>query len=86
MRGAILPLTQYAFPAWYSVKKKHRDNFTFTILILSSHLHLRLPSGWSFQQKYWMKCVVQFRATHEARLTNELRVAESFRECEEINV
>jgi hypothetical protein len=30
MRGAIPSLSQYAFMAWYSVKKKHRDNFTFT--------------------------------------------------------
>jgi hypothetical protein len=28
MRGAILPLPQYAFMAWCLVK--HRDNFTFT--------------------------------------------------------
>jgi hypothetical protein len=27
MRGATLPLPQYAFMAWYLVK--HRDNFTF---------------------------------------------------------
>jgi hypothetical protein len=30
MRGAIPPLTQYAFMAWCLVKRKHRDNFTFT--------------------------------------------------------
>jgi hypothetical protein len=29
MSGAIPPLPQYAFMAWCSVKKKHRDNFTF---------------------------------------------------------
>jgi hypothetical protein len=28
MRGAISPLLQYAFIAWCSVEKKHRDNFT----------------------------------------------------------
>jgi hypothetical protein len=28
MLGDIPPLLQYAFMAWYSVKKKHRDNFT----------------------------------------------------------
>jgi hypothetical protein len=28
MCGAIPPLLQYAFLAWCSVKKKHRDNFT----------------------------------------------------------
>jgi hypothetical protein len=28
MRGAILPLPQYVFMAWCSVKRKHRDNFT----------------------------------------------------------
>jgi hypothetical protein len=27
----ILPLPQYAFMAYFSVKKKHRDNFTFTM-------------------------------------------------------
>jgi hypothetical protein len=25
-----IPIPQYDFLAWYSVKKKHRDNFTFT--------------------------------------------------------
>jgi hypothetical protein len=30
MSGAIPPLPYYAFMAWCSVKKKHRDNFTFT--------------------------------------------------------
>jgi hypothetical protein len=29
MSGAIPPLSKYAFMAWCSVKKKHRDNFTF---------------------------------------------------------
>jgi hypothetical protein len=32
MSEAIPPLPQYAFMAWCSVKKKHRDNFTFTLL------------------------------------------------------
>jgi hypothetical protein len=32
MRGAIPPLPQYAFMAWYLAK--HRDNFTFTFLYL----------------------------------------------------
>jgi hypothetical protein len=31
MNGAIPPLPKYAFMAWCSVKKKHRDNFTFTL-------------------------------------------------------
>jgi hypothetical protein len=30
MSGAIPPLPQNALMAWCSVKKKHRDNFTFT--------------------------------------------------------
>jgi hypothetical protein len=35
MRGDIPPLPQYAFMAWFSVKrKKHRDNFTFLLLLL----------------------------------------------------
>jgi hypothetical protein len=43
MRGAIPPLPQYAFMAWYSVKKKHRDNFTFTnILLLNVPLQIFL--------------------------------------------
>jgi hypothetical protein len=29
IRGAIPPFLQYAFMAWCSVKRKHRDNFTF---------------------------------------------------------
>jgi hypothetical protein len=36
MRGAIPPLPQYAFMAWYLVK--HRDKFTFY------HLRVGLPS------------------------------------------
>jgi hypothetical protein len=32
MRGAIPPLLQYVFMAWYLVR--HRDNFTFTFYIL----------------------------------------------------
>jgi hypothetical protein len=32
MSGDIPPLPKYAFMVWFSVKKKHRDNFTFTIL------------------------------------------------------
>jgi hypothetical protein len=35
MRGAIPPLTQYAFMAWCSVKKKHMDNFIFTLFLSS---------------------------------------------------
>jgi hypothetical protein len=30
MHGAILSFPQYAIMAWYLVKKKHRNNFTFT--------------------------------------------------------
>jgi hypothetical protein len=30
MCGAILPLPKYAFMAWCSVKKQHKDNFTLT--------------------------------------------------------
>jgi hypothetical protein len=29
MRGALPPLSQYAFMAWCSVGKKHRDKLTF---------------------------------------------------------
>jgi hypothetical protein len=29
MHGAIPLLPQYAFMVWFSVKKKHRGNFTF---------------------------------------------------------
>jgi hypothetical protein len=29
MRGAVTPLSHYAFTVWFSVKK-HRINFTFT--------------------------------------------------------
>jgi len=32
MRGATHPLPQYAFMAWCSVKKNHRNNFTFTFI------------------------------------------------------
>jgi hypothetical protein len=31
MRGAILPLPQYAFVAWCSLKQEYRDNFNFTL-------------------------------------------------------
>jgi hypothetical protein len=33
MGGAIHPLPQYAFMAWCLVKKKHRNNFTFTFYL-----------------------------------------------------
>jgi hypothetical protein len=33
MIGVISSLPKYAFMAWYSAKKKHRGNFTFTCLI-----------------------------------------------------
>jgi hypothetical protein len=36
MSGAIHPLPQYAFITLGSVKKKHRDNFTFTCRLLLS--------------------------------------------------
>jgi hypothetical protein len=29
MRGAVPPFPQYAFMEWFSVKKEHRDKFTF---------------------------------------------------------
>jgi len=31
MRGARVPLPQYAFMAWCSYKKAQRDNFTLTL-------------------------------------------------------
>jgi hypothetical protein len=31
MLGAIPPLPHYAFMGWYSVKRKHGDNFTFIV-------------------------------------------------------
>jgi len=38
MRGTIPPLPQYAFVAWCSVKKKHKDNFTTFIQSLFTEL------------------------------------------------
>jgi hypothetical protein len=47
--GHIPPLPQYAFMASCSVKKKLRDNFTFTLKILqNSYVGVKLglsPSG-----------------------------------------
>jgi hypothetical protein len=34
MCGAIPPLPQYSFMAWFSIKEKHRDNFTFYLFNL----------------------------------------------------
>jgi len=42
MHGTISPLPQYAFMAWCSVKKKHRDNFTFTLYELVNDTGLDL--------------------------------------------
>jgi len=39
MTEAIPPLSQYAFMAWRSVKKKHRDNFTFTFTFLHNIIY-----------------------------------------------
>jgi hypothetical protein len=33
MIGAIPPLPQYAFMAWYSVKEKYMGNFTFYLYL-----------------------------------------------------
>jgi hypothetical protein len=48
MRGATPPLPQYAFMAWCSVKKQHRDNFTFiinTCLDPMSHIPISGETG-----------------------------------------
>jgi hypothetical protein len=37
MSGAIPPLSQYVFMAWYLVK--HRDNFTFTFMVSMKREH-----------------------------------------------
>jgi hypothetical protein len=39
MRGAIPPFLQYVFMAWCLIK--HRDNFTFTIVLLTFHYDQR---------------------------------------------
>jgi hypothetical protein len=38
MREAMPPLHQHAFIAWRSVKKKHRDNFTYISLDIEIRL------------------------------------------------
>jgi hypothetical protein len=48
MSGAIIPLPQYAFMAWYSVKKKHRDKFTFTFYVFSYENTLRKCTKMNF--------------------------------------
>jgi hypothetical protein len=47
MLGAVPPLPQCVFMTLWLIA--HRDNFNFTILILSSHLRLGLPGGSSLQ-------------------------------------
>jgi hypothetical protein len=44
MRGAIPTLSQYAFIAWCSVNKKHRDNFTFTFTEPYGEVELNLDA------------------------------------------
>jgi hypothetical protein len=44
MSGAIPPLSQYAFMAWYLVKK-HRDNFTFYLYALDSRTVMLVSSA-----------------------------------------
>jgi hypothetical protein len=65
MSGAILPVTQYAFMVWCSVKKKHRDNFAFTfiwhniILLLQSdswRLILSILNAGNLWREYSFKC------------------------------
>jgi hypothetical protein len=41
MRGAITPLPQYLFVAWYLVK--HRDKFTFTYIIIIIIIIIIIP-------------------------------------------
>jgi hypothetical protein len=46
MRGAILPVPQYAFMAWCSVKKEHRDNFIFTFTFTFTFNFTQTPIQW----------------------------------------
>jgi hypothetical protein len=47
MSGVIRPLSQYAFVECCSVKNKHMDNFTFTLLIMN----LNRPEGRRISRK-----------------------------------
>jgi len=42
MCGATLPLRQYTLMAWFSVKRKYRDNFTFTSVTLGQMRCLKI--------------------------------------------
>jgi hypothetical protein len=56
MRGAIPPLPQYIFMAWYFLK--HMDNFTFTIVkCMDSVCHYQSYVRTFVQSGYW--CYVQ---------------------------
>jgi hypothetical protein len=53
MREAIPPLPQYAPMVLCSVKKKHRDNFTFTFTTVSQWFRMY------FKQTPWSKILIE---------------------------
>jgi hypothetical protein len=51
MRGAVSPLPQYTFVALCSVKKRHRDNFTFTYVVSVLYVHSTASSHFKKKTK-----------------------------------
>jgi len=71
MRGATPPLPQYAFMAWCSVKKKHRDNFSFTL----PYLQVREDIGETWQHGRVQAVPINISAT--GIIARRLRKSES---------
>jgi hypothetical protein len=70
MRGAILPLPQYVFMAWCSVK--HRDNCSFTLPILIQHAHNKTWACLYMLKSSWWSCVsslLYVKATRSLTMT-----------------
>jgi hypothetical protein len=71
MRGAILPLPQYAFTAWCLVK--HRDNFTFTFYYVYAMLvSPGIPTSSPFFRATG-KCLLEVEAESHATVTRNVK-------------
>jgi hypothetical protein len=70
MSGATPPLPQYVFMAWCSVKKEHRDNFTFTFTLdgWTTNEILRPHSNY----KYYVTSNNEYKDGYEYSIKNNL--------------
>jgi hypothetical protein len=61
MRGAIPPLPQYTFMAWWLVK--HRDNFTFYLYGADENLETRRRTAVRHRHRWEDNILIQLKET-----------------------